>query len=121
MNQKRKEEEKEVEEKVIRILTDEKLSAVKSMLEKDHAIDCMFLLMLANGRWRDARGFIKQLNLVLPDGTFRARMIEIEDNGLARHGNIDVNKRHWIITEFGMRVGKALLDFFGDIAEGGGD
>jgi hypothetical protein len=117
----RKEEENSVEGKVIHILTSAKLSSLKAMLEKDHAIECIFLLMLAKGRWKDAKAFIKQLKLVLPDGTFRARMIEIEDNGLAIHGNLDVNKRYWMINEFGKRVGKVLLDLFGNIADGGGD
>jgi len=121
MEKRNRTEQKDVEEKIIRTLTNERLSALKAMLEKDHAIECIFLLMLAKGRWKDAKGFIKQLKLVLPDGTFRARMIEIEDNGLAIHGNIDVNKRFWMVTEFGNRVGKVLLDFFGNIADGGGD
>ncbi len=40
------------EEKVKQILTDPKLSAVKAMLEKDHAIDCLLLLSVGreNGR-----------------------------------------------------------------------
>ena len=121
MEKRNRTEQKDVEEKIIRTLTNERLSALKAMLEKDHAIECIFLLMLAKGRWKDAKGFIKQLKLVLPDGTFRARMIEIEDNGLAIHGNIDVNKRFWMVTEFGNRVGKVLLDFFGNIADEGGD
>ena len=32
------------EEKIKHILTDPKLSAIKAMLEKDHAIDCLLLL-----------------------------------------------------------------------------
>ena len=35
-----------VEEIIRNILTDEKLSAIKAVLEKDHAIDCIFLLKL---------------------------------------------------------------------------
>ena len=40
------------EEKVKQILTDAKLSAIKTMLEKDHAIDCLLLLYVnaANGK-----------------------------------------------------------------------
>jgi len=114
-----KKEEKEIEEKVIRILTDEKLSAIKAMLEKDHAIDCMFLLMLGRGQWKYAKEFMKKLGLTLPDGTFRSRMMEIELNGLSRHENIDAKKRRWIVTEFGKHVGKLLLGVFSHMADGG--
>lgn len=114
-----KKEEKEIEEKVVRILTGEKLSAIKVMLEKDHAIDCIFLLMLGRGQWKYAKEFMTRLRLTLPDGTFRARMIEIELNGLSRHENIDVKKRRWIITEFGKQVGKLLLGLFNHMADGG--
>lgn len=113
MTRKRKEEEKkEMEEKVIRILTGEKLSAVKVMLEKDHAIDCIFLLMLGRGQWKHAKEFVKKLKLTLPDGTFRARMLEIAYNELATPENLDVKKKRWLITEFGKYLGMLLLEFF---------
>ncbi|MCW4015670.1 MAG: hypothetical protein NWF06_04810, partial [Candidatus Bathyarchaeota archaeon] len=53
------------EEKIKNILTDEKLSAIKAALEKDHAIDCIFLLKLENGRWKNAKAFMHELNLTL--------------------------------------------------------
>jgi hypothetical protein len=34
------------EEKIKRILTDSKLSAIKAMLEKDYAIDCIFRIWI---------------------------------------------------------------------------
>ena len=42
------------EKKAIHILTDPKLSAIKAMLEKDHAIDCILLLtsIVENGKKR---------------------------------------------------------------------
>jgi hypothetical protein len=46
------------EEKVKRILTDPRLSAIKAMLEKDHAIDCLLLLYLGKGKWKDAKDLI---------------------------------------------------------------
>lgn len=109
----------EIEGKVIRTLTDKRLSAVKAMLEKDHAIDCMFLLMLGRGQWKYAKEFMNELGLTLPDGTFRARMLEIELSGLASHENIDAKKRRWIITEFGQQVGNLLLGVFSHMADGG--
>jgi len=122
MNEK-KEEEKEVEEKVVRILTDEKLSSAKAMLEKDHAIDCIFLSMLGKGRWKQAKEFMKGLKLTLPDGTFRMRMMEIEYNGLVKHETLDSNprKKQWVTTEFGKQIGRLLLDFFAHIDQAGGD
>ena len=104
-----------VEEKIKGILTDKKLSAIKSMLEKDHAIDCIFLLHLERGRWKNAKAFMQELNLTLSDGTFRSRMMEIENLGLARSVAIDPLKKYYEKTEFGEKVAKLLLEFFREI------
>ena len=103
------------EEKIKHILTDPKLSAIKAMLEKDHAIDCLLLLHTGRGKWKDAKDFMKDNNLTLSDGTFRARMIEIEQLGLAKSERIDPLKKYYIITEFGEKVAKLLLGFFGEV------
>ena len=103
------------EEKIKRILTDEKLSAIKAMLEKDHAIDCIFLLLLNRGKWKEAKEFMRSLNLTLSDGTFRARMMEIEHLGLAKSVRIDPLKKYYVITEFGEKVAKLLLEFFDNL------
>jgi hypothetical protein len=100
------------EEKISHILTDGKLSAIKSMLEKDHAIDCLFLLYLGKGRWKDAKEFTRKLGLTLSDGTFRARMIEIEDLGFAKGIPIDPLKKYYVKTELGEKLAKLLLDLF---------
>lgn len=100
------------EEKVKRILTDKKLSAIKSMLEKDHAIDCIFLLHLDRGRWKAAKEFMQGLGLTLSDGTFRSRMMEIEDLGLAKSVPIDPLKKYYVKTEFGEKMAKLLLELF---------
>ena len=104
------------EENIKHILTDEKLSAIKLMLEKDHAIDCIFLLYLDKGRWKNAKAFMQSLNLTLSDGTFRSRMMEIEDLGLAKSVRIDPLKKYYVKTEFGEKVAKLLLELFGTIA-----
>jgi hypothetical protein len=103
------------EEKIKRVLTDEKLSAIKSMLEKDHAIDCLLLLYVGRGKWKDAKDFMKDNNLTLSDGTFRARMIEIESLGLAKSERIDPLKKYYLKTEFGEKVAKLLLEFFDEL------
>jgi DNA-binding HxlR family transcriptional regulator len=100
------------EEKIKHILTDPKLSAMKAMLEKDHAIDCMFLLHLNRGKWKEAKDFMRMNKLTLSDGTFRARMIEIEQLGLAKSERIDPLKKYYVITELGEKVAKLLLEFF---------
>lgn len=104
------------EEKVKRILTDERLSAIKKMLEKDHAIDCIFLLHLGKGKWKAAKEFMRSLNLTLSDGTFRARMMEIEHLGLARSIPIDPLKKYYEKTELGEKMAKLLLKFFEEIS-----
>lgn len=103
------------EEKVKRVLTDPKLSAIKAMLEKDHAIDCLMLLYMDKGKWKDAKDFMKQNKLTLSDGTFRARMIEIEDLGLAKSERIDPLKKYYMKTELGEKVAKLLLGFFDEV------
>jgi hypothetical protein len=85
------------------------------MLEKDHAIDCLLLLYMDKGKWKDAKDFMKQNKLTLSDGTFRARMIEIEDLGLAKSERIDPLKKYYIKTELGEKVAKLLLKFFDDV------
>jgi hypothetical protein len=100
------------EEKAKHILTDPKLSAIKAMLEKDHAIDCMLLLHMKRGKWKEAKDFMRENKLTLSDGTFRSRMIEIEDLGLAKSERIDPLKKYYLITELGEKVAKLLLEFF---------
>jgi len=100
------------EEKIKRILTDAKLAAIKAMLEKDHAIDCIFLLHMERGKWKEAKEFMRENGLTLSDGTFRARMIEIEDLGLAKSKRIDPLKKYYMKTELGEKVARLLLEFF---------
>jgi hypothetical protein len=103
------------EEKIKHILTDPKLSAVKAMLEKDHAIDCILLLHVNRGKWKEAKDFMRKNKLTLSDGTFRARMIEIEQLGLAKSERIDPLKKYYLITELGEKVAKLLLGFFDEV------
>ena len=103
------------EEKIKRILTDPKLSAVKAMLEKDHAIDCILLLYVNRGKWKEAKDFMRENKLTLSDGTFRARMIEIEQLGLAKSVRIDPLKKYYLKTELGEKVAKLLLSFFDEL------
>jgi hypothetical protein len=103
------------EEKIKNILTDSKLAPIKAMLEKDHAIDCIMLLYINRGKWKDAKDFMRENNLTLSDGTFRARMIEIEGLGLAKSERIDPLKKYYLITPFGEKVAKLLLGFFGTL------
>ena len=103
------------EEKVKYILTNPKYSAIKAMLEKDHAIDCLFLLHLGRGKWKEAKEFMRENKLTLSDGTFRARMIEIEGLGLAKSERIDPLKKLYVKTALGEKVAKLLLGFFDEL------
>ena len=103
------------EEKIKRVLTEPKLAAIKTMLEKDHAIDCLLLLYVGRGKWKNAKDFMRQNSLTLSDGTFRARMIEIESLGLAKSQRIDPLKKYYIKTEFGEKLAKLLLGLFDEI------
>jgi hypothetical protein len=103
------------DEKIKRVLTAQKLAPIKAMLEKDHAIDCLLLLHVGRGKWKDAKDFMRENNLTLSDGTFRARMIEIESLGLAKSERIDPLKKYYIKTEFGEKVAQLLLGFFDEL------
>ena len=106
-------EPEKAEDKVEHILTDKRLSALKSLLEKDHAIDCIFLLHLGKGRWKDAKDFIRsKLGRTISDGTFRARMMELENQGLAESVAIDPLKNYYVKTKFGEKIADLLLEFF---------
>jgi hypothetical protein len=94
---------------ITRILTDSKLSPIKAMIEKDHAIDCLFLLLMNKGRWKEAKAYMNQHKLTLSDGTFRARMIEIEHLGLAKSTQIDPLKKYYTITDEGKKIASSLL------------
>ncbi|HSV48869.1 MAG TPA: hypothetical protein VLH35_01010 [Candidatus Acidoferrales bacterium] len=100
------------EEKIKRVLTDERTASIKAMLEKDHAIDCLLLLYVGRGKWKDAKDFMRENNLTLSDGTFRARMIEIESLGLAKSERIDPLKKYYQKTVLGEKVAQLLLEFF---------
>jgi len=103
------------EGKVKHILTDPKLAAIKAMLEKDHAIDCLLLLSVSRGKWKDAKDFMQENKLTLSDGTFRARMIEIEELGLAKSERIDPLKKYYLSTELGEKVADLLFKFFNEL------
>jgi hypothetical protein len=103
------------EEKVKQILTDPKFAGIKAMLEKDHAIDCLMLLHLERGKWKEAKDFMRENKLTLSDGTFRARMIEIEQLGLAKSERIDPLKKFYKKTEMGEKVAQLLLKFFDEL------
>ncbi|MGD6852405.1 MAG: hypothetical protein ACQCN6_10140 [Candidatus Bathyarchaeia archaeon] len=105
------------EEKIKQILTDPKLASIKAMLEKDHAIDCLLLLYVGRGKWKDAKDFMRDNNLTLSDGTFRARMIEIESLGLAKSERIDPLKKYYLKTELGQKIAKLLIEFFDELDE----
>jgi len=102
-----------LEEEITHILTDPKLSTIKTMIEKDHAIDCLFLLLMNKGRWKEAKAYMNKHKLTLSDGTFRARMIEIEIEiehlGLAKATQIDPLKRYYTITDQGKKIATLLL------------
>ena len=103
------------EDKIKRVLTEPKLATIKSMLEKDHAIDCLLLLHVGRGKWKNAKDFMKDNNLTLSDGTFRARMIEIESLGLAKSERIDPLKKYYVTTELGEKISNLLLGFFDEL------
>ena len=101
---------KQTEGQITQILTDPKHSAIKALIEKDHAIDCLFLLLMNKGRWKEAKAYMNKHHLTLSDGTFRARMIEIEHLGFAKSTPIDPLKKYYTITPQGQKIATMLLE-----------
>ena len=95
---------------ITKVLTTQRTSETKAMLEKDHAIDCLFLLALDKGKWKKAKTYMNKHNLTLSDGTYRARMIEITMKGFAEAIPIDPLKKLYKITERGAKLASALLE-----------
>ena len=100
---------------ITRILTDPEKAPIKAMIEKDHAIDCLFLLLMNKGRWKEAKAYMNKHKLTLSDGTFRARMIEIEHLGLAKSTQIDPLKKYYTITDEGRKIASFLLELMNQI------
>lgn len=104
------EEEKEkLEEQITQVVTTPETAAIKRMLEKDHAMDCLFLLALGKGKWKNAKDYMNKHKLTLSDGTYRSRMIEITQLGLATAEFLDPLKKRYIITKKGRKLALALL------------
>ncbi len=107
--------EKQLEEQITKVLTTSEIAAIKKMLEKDHAIDCLFLLILDKGKWKKAKTYMNKHNLTLSDGTYRSRMIEITQLGLAKAIPIDPLKKKYAITKKGKKLALALLELLQNV------
>ncbi|UCE96225.1 MAG: hypothetical protein JSV51_01035 [Candidatus Bathyarchaeota archaeon] len=110
-----KEKEKTLEEQITKALTTPEVAAIKRMLEKDHAIDCLFLLSMDKGKWKKAKTYMNEHNLTLSDGTYRARMIEITQLDLAKATPIDPLKKQYNITEKGKKLAMKLLSLLQNV------
>jgi len=106
---------KEIEEKVKHILKDPQLAAIKTVLEKNHTIDCLLLLHMNKGKWKDTKNFMTQNKLTISDRTFRDRMTELKQAGLAQSEHIDTLKKCYLKTELGEKITEYLLHLFEQI------
>ncbi len=104
-----------IEEKIKQILTQPQQANLKTALEKDHAIDCLFLLYLEKGRWKDTQPYMQKNNLTISDGTFRSRMNEFTTLGLAKIVRIDPLKKYYLITPKGKKTAELILKFFDNL------
>jgi len=102
-------EKETLEEQITKILTTPATAAIKRVLEKDHAMGCLFLLALEKGKWKKAKDYMNKHNLTLSDGTYRSRMIEITQLGLATAEPLDPLKKRYVVTKKGKKLAMALL------------
>ncbi|MDH5449069.1 MAG: hypothetical protein OEX01_08745 [Candidatus Bathyarchaeota archaeon] len=110
-----KEKEKQLEKQITKALTTSETASIKRMLEKDHAIDCLFLLALDKGKWKKAKTYMNKHKLTLSDGTYRSRMIEITQLELAKATPIDPLKKQYSITKKGKKLAMTLLNLLQNI------
>jgi len=103
-------EKEKLEEQVTKVLTTPETADVKRMLEKDHAMDCLFLLAMGKGKWKAAKDYMNKHDLTLSDGTYRSRMIEITQLGLATAELLDPLKKRYIVTKKGRKLALELLE-----------
>lgn len=91
-----------------------KISGLSSFLEKNRALDCIFILYFDKGKWKQVNEFLYNIDLPpIKDGAFRARMSEMEELGLVRRERIDPLKVEYKITE----QGKVIADFLLKLSE----
>lgn len=108
----------EDEEKIKRILTDPKLSVIKSILEKRFGIECLLLLHLDCGRRKKYAEFMREkIQTSLDGNTVRVRMKELEKAGLATRKPLNILQREYVITERGEQAANTLLKLLTSIEE----
>ena len=96
-------------EKLPKILSS--LEKIVSFLEKDGSIECILLLYLNKGRWKEAKEFLESVNSPIKDGIFRSRMFELEHLKISRDISIDL-KKHYQISEFGKIIANLIIEYF---------
>ncbi len=104
------------QEHILSILEDEDLRPVIESLEKDHAITILLLLYAGLGRWGRAKETMRKLGVTLNDGTFRARLLELEHRtGLAASRRLDPKKKEYLITPNGEAIASHLVSFLEEV------
>jgi hypothetical protein len=122
---------KDLKGKIGKLLSDEKLTPVITALEKDYFIQCLLLTYLrgkendlpknerdpyVNNPWTYVKNQLTQFGVRIPsDGTYRARMRELEDLGLVKSENIDPLKKTYATTERGNKVSELLIGFLSQL------
>ncbi len=107
------------EDRVRRILRNKKLPKMRSKLleiarfiEKSRSVDCLFLPYLKKGDWKQAKKFLENINRPISDGTFRARITELERLKIVSRDDIDPLKRRYRLTQLGRVTSEILLELF---------
>ncbi len=107
------------QEQILSLLQDEKLRTVIESFEKDHAITILLLLYAGLGRWGRAKETMRRMGITLNDGTFRARLLELEHRtGLAHSRRLDPKKKEYLITPQGEAIASTLIDFLENVQDG---
>ncbi len=107
------------QEQILSLLQDEKLRTVIESFEKDHAITILLLLYAGLGRWGRAKETMRGLGITLNDGTFRARLLELEHRtGLAYSRRLDPKKKEYFITTQGEAIASTLIGFLENVQDG---
>lgn len=106
-------DEKTSKELIKEIMIDENLSGIKAyMQQQSHSVDVLLLNHIGLGKWKEAKDYLKKLDLHISDGTWRDRQQDLVEKNLATAKKIDPLKFQYEATEDGHKLAELLLQFY---------
>jgi len=102
-------------DRVVRLMTDPKLSKLKAALGKTHAMDLLFALYIGKARHVDIEPYFRQFGISISDYPYYSRLKTFVKVGIAQQVRIDSLRNYYVITEFGKKVAEQFIKFFDEL------